>query len=89
VPYCKVSLIRRATGRKPRIFIGSSTEGVPVACEVQALLQYEFEVEIWNQGTIFGLGTAALEALESAVLVYDFGIFVFTPDDEAHVRGQA
>jgi predicted nucleotide-binding protein len=52
-------------------------------------LQYEFEVEIWNQGTIFGLGTAALEALESAVLVYDFGIFVFTPDDEAHVRGQA
>jgi predicted nucleotide-binding protein len=74
--------------KKTRIFIGSSTEGLPVANEVQALLQHEFEVEVWNQDTIFGLGTATLEALESAVLAYDFAIFVFTPDDEAHTRGQ-
>jgi predicted nucleotide-binding protein len=79
---------RASTQKKPRIFIGSSIEGLSKANEVQALLQYEFEVEVWNQGTIFGLGTAPLESLEAAVLAYDFGIFVFTADDEAHMRGQ-
>jgi hypothetical protein len=74
--------------RKPRVFIGSSTQGLPVANAVQVLLQYEFEVEVWNQGTVFGLGTATLEGLESAVLAYDFGIFVFTPDDRAHMKGE-
>jgi predicted nucleotide-binding protein len=73
---------------RPRIFIGSSTEGLPVANQIQASLQYEFETAVWNQGTVFGLGTATLEALESAVLSYDFGIFVFTPDDEVHMRNQ-
>jgi predicted nucleotide-binding protein len=81
-------LDQASTQKKPRILIGSSTEGLPVANEVQALLQYDFEVEVWNQGTIFGLGTATLEGLESAVLAYDFGIFIFTPDDELHMRGQ-
>jgi predicted nucleotide-binding protein len=32
------------------------------------------------------LGSATLEALEAAVESYDFGIFVFTPDDEITVR---
>ena len=74
--------------KKQRVFIGSSTEGLAVANEVQALLQYDFEVEVWNQGTVFGLGSATLEALEAAVLAYDFGIFIFTPVDELHARGQ-
>lgn len=77
-----------STRKKLRIFVGSSTEGLRVANEVQALLQHEFEIEVWNQGTIFGLGTATLEALELAVLAYDFGVFVFTPDDELHARGE-
>jgi predicted nucleotide-binding protein len=70
------------------MFIGSSAEGLPVANQIQLLLQYDFEVEVWNQGTAFGLGTANLEALETAVLSYEFGIFVFTPDDETQMRGQ-
>jgi predicted nucleotide-binding protein len=74
--------------KRYRVFIGSSTEGLSVANEIQSLLQYDFEVEVWNQGTVFGLGTATLEALEAAVLAYDFGIFVFTPVDELHTRGQ-
>src|SRR4051794_9494911 len=67
--------------KKHRVFIGSSTEGLSVANQIQALLQYDLEVEVWNQGTVFGLGTATLEALEAAVVGYDFGIFVFTPVD--------
>lgn len=74
--------------KKQRVFIGSSSEGVSVANQIQALLQYDFDVEVWNQGTVFGLGTATLEALEAAVLAYDFGIFVFTPSDELHAEGR-
>ncbi len=67
---------------KPRVFVGSSTEGLSVAKKIQSELQHDYSVEMWNQGTVFGLGRAAIEALESAVLRYDFGVFVFTPDDE-------
>jgi len=72
----------------PRAFIGSSSEGLEIANNIQTLLEYELHSEIWNQGTIFGLGDATLEALEQAVLAYDFGIFVFTPDDQLHSRGE-
>lgn len=72
----------------PRAFIGSSSEGIEIANNVQTLLEYDLNSEIWNQGTIFGLGDATLEALEQAVLAYDFGIFVFTPDDQLHTRGE-
>ena len=72
----------------PRTFIGSSTEGLPIANKLQALLEYDVNAEIWNQGTVFGLGDGTLEALEQAVLTYEFGIFVFTPDDQLHVRNE-
>jgi predicted nucleotide-binding protein with TIR-like domain len=77
-----------STAKKARIFIGSSTEDLPVANQIQSLLHDEFEIEVWNQNTVFGLGTATLEALEAAVLTYDFGIFVFSPVDEIHRQGQ-
>ena len=72
----------------PRAFIGSSSEGLEIANKIQALLEYDLSSEIWNQGTVFGLGDATLEALEQAVLAYKFGIFVFTPDDQLHTRGE-
>lgn len=74
--------------RKLRVFIGSSREGLSVARKLQASLSEDFLVEIWNQGTVFGLGTNTLESLEKAVEVYDFGVFVFTPDDKLHTRGE-
>lgn len=74
--------------RRPRMFVGSSSEGLHVANEIQKLLQPEIEVDVWNQGATFGLGTATLEALEQAVLAYDFAVFVFSPDDELQSRGK-
>ncbi len=71
---------------KARIFIGSSVEGIEIARAIQSELHREFSVEIWNQNAVFGLGTATIEALEDAVESYDFGIFVFTPDDEIMMR---
>ncbi|RIV21612.1 DUF4062 domain-containing protein [Fibrisoma montanum] len=74
---------------KVRVFIGSSVEGLDVARSIQAELTYDYEIEIWNQGTVFGLGTSTLEALEQAVKSYDIGIFIFTPDDELISRGES
>ena len=74
--------------KKIKIFIGSSMEGLEVARKIQADLSTEFDAEIWNQGTVFGLGDVPIEALEQAVASYDFGIFIFTPDDELNQRGE-
>ncbi len=68
------------TESRPTAFIGSSTEGLGVAENLRALLESDLQAVIWNQGTVFGLGEATLEALERAVLEYDFGIFIFTPN---------
>lgn len=73
---------------KPRIFIGSSSEGLDIANKLQELLSGEFSVVVWNQGTIFGLGTSTLEALEAAVLEFHHAVFVFTPDDQLNIRGE-
>ncbi len=74
---------------KAKVFIGSSSEGLPVAYKIQELLSTaEFSPVVWNQGTVFGLGTATLEALEQAVLEYQAAVFIFTPDDELYRREQ-
>lgn len=73
---------------RPRVFIGSSSEGLIIANKIQELLTQNFSVVVWNQGTVFGLGDSTLEALESAVLEYQFGIFIFTPDDRLQTRGE-
>ena len=85
--YTALDLLGITKSGKPRVFIGSSSEGLKVAKKLQMLLRDDLEVELWNEGTVFGLGTATLEALERAVSVYDVGVFVFTPDDQVHTRG--
>ena len=73
---------------RARIFVGSSSEGLNIANNLQKLLSDEFSVVVWNQGTVFGLGESTLEALEAAVLEYHAAVFVFTPDDQLYMRGQ-
>lgn len=77
---------RIAKSFRPSIFIGSSSEGLSHARQLQAQLR-EYSTQIWNQGTTFGLGASTLESLEKAVLNFDFAIFIFTPDDELLKRG--
>ena len=73
--------------RREKAFIGSSTQGLPVARTLQSLLKNELRCVVWNQGTVFGIGDATIEALEKAVHDFDFGIFVFTPDDTLVKKG--
>jgi len=72
---------------KPKLFIGSSTESLPIAQVLQTHLHRDVDVRLWNQG-IFGLSDYALYALLSAATEFDFAVFVFAADDTVKSRGK-
>jgi predicted nucleotide-binding protein len=72
---------------RPKIFIGSSTEGLKFAQAIQVLLDKICEVQIWSQG-VFGLGRGTLDSLVLSLDNFDFAIFVLTPDDMTVSREQ-
>ncbi len=66
---------------KPRIFIGSSGEGLKVAQYIKHKLQKaEFEVFLWTDD-IFKANSSVLETLLKEASLFDFGIMVATKDD--------
>lgn len=70
---------------KPRVFIGSSVEGLSVAYAVQQNLLHEAEVTVWAQG-VFELSKTTIESLTSALHDNDFAVFIFSPDDLVKIR---
>lgn len=70
---------------KPKVFIGSSREGVKIANAIHGNLTREAECTVWNQG-IFNLSQSTLTDLIRALRESDFGIFVFSPDDVTVMR---
>jgi predicted nucleotide-binding protein len=77
----------KKANKSPKIFIGSSVEGLNVARKIQNALDHEFEPVVWDQGIFDSLGKSYLESLEDALHNHDFAIFVFTADDEITSRG--
>jgi len=71
---------------KPKLFVGSSTKGLPYARALQTNLQYEARVRLWPQG-IFGVGQYPLESLVVVLDDVDFGAFIFLPEDTLIMRG--
>jgi hypothetical protein len=72
---------------KPSIFIGSSSEGLDIAREVELQLLPVADVNLWANG-IFVLGEGTLESLVNALARFDFAIMVLSPDDLLETRGQ-
>lgn len=72
---------------EPRVFLGSSSEGLKIAEGLQAGLSHAHcTVEIWSQN-VFTASNGTMEVLENKTVHSDFAIFVLTPDDMAEVRG--
>jgi len=82
VPRNRTRRPANATGKKkrPRVFIGSSTEGLEIAEYVQLGLQYVADCTVWNQEAL-ALSELVLEGLARRARDYDFAVLVLTPDD--------
>jgi len=70
---------------KPRLFVGSSVEGLPISYAIQENLQFDANVTIWNQG-IFELSSNTLDDLLKRLGSSDFAIFIFKHDDVTQMR---
>jgi len=70
---------------KPRVFVGSSTEGLEVAGLVKSYLSPDYDCVVWNED-VFKANDSFLETLLKAASLFDFGIMVFSSDDETIVR---
>jgi len=70
---------------KPRIFIGSSSEGLEIAIEVKAFFENDYEVYLWTDD-IFKFNENFLETLMKEANLFDFGLLVFTKDDYTKSR---
>ncbi|WP_044362219.1 TIR domain-containing protein [Vibrio fluvialis] len=73
--------------RKPRVFIGSSVESLPIADAIAENLEFDAEVTIWRNGT-FNLSSNALDDLITKAKSVDFSIFIFSPDDLTTMRSR-
>jgi predicted nucleotide-binding protein len=76
------------TENKPSVFIGSSSEGLDVAREVELQLQRDAITTIWKDG-VFGLGSGTLESLMKVLEQFDFAVMVLSPDDLTESRSQS
>ncbi len=67
---------------KPSVFIGSSSEGLPIAERIKKELEGgDFcSVKIWKEG-LFQLNKSYLDSLLKSTIQFDFAILVLTPDD--------
>ncbi|MEM7186000.1 MAG: nucleotide-binding protein [Bacteroidota bacterium] len=73
---------------KPKVFIGSSVEGLNVAEEVFAQIMDKCEVTMWKHG-LFLPGLYPMEVLEKQLKSNQFAILVATPDDKLEKRSES
>lgn len=71
---------------KPKVFIGSSREGLPIANAIHANMTHEAECTVWKDG-VFQPSSSTLADLVRTLRVSDFAVFVFSPDDLTVMRG--
>ena len=82
-PTITVSKVPRG---KPRVFVGSSTEGLQVAEFIQLGLEQAAECTLWTQST-FAPGQTTIESIVDVAVEYDFAVLVLTADDMTVKRG--
>lgn len=73
--------------RVPRILVGSSKEGLPVAHALKELLAPEIDLHLWTD-SFFTAGEYAVETLEDKSKAFDGALVVGTSDDRVISRGE-
>lgn len=73
--------------RLPRLFIGSSAEGLNIAYGVQENLEFDAETTVWKQG-IFKPTRQTLADIVTVMQRTDFAAFIFNADDMLTMRGK-
>src|SRR5690554_6474413 len=73
---------------KPRVFIGSSSEGLIVAEYVKSYLENDFECILWTDD-VFQYNESVFETLLKSASLFDFGIMIATKDDFTKFRGES
>jgi predicted nucleotide-binding protein len=71
---------------KPRVFIGSSSEGLDFAESLNIRLARDCETVVWSSGA-FGVSETYLESLEKALVGVEFAVLIVTADDTRDKRG--
>lgn len=66
---------------KPKIFIGSSTQGYPVAEKVKNCLSSTGDCYLWKDDGVWEVNYSTFDNLLRMVKFFDFGVFVATADD--------
>ncbi|MFV5694398.1 STING domain-containing protein [Flavobacterium sp. LB3P122] len=69
------------TDLKPKIFIGSSTAGLPIAQKVKNYLSVSGNCFLWKEKDIWEPNRSTFDNLIRMSNYFDFGIFVATADD--------
>ena len=71
---------------KPKVFLGSSVEGLPIAHAIMQNLEHDVHCRIWQHA--FPLSHHTIDSLLAELRINDFAIFILSPDDVAKMRGK-
>lgn len=71
----------------PKVFVGSSVEGLKIAYAIQEELKHDADLVIWTQRNL-KLNDTYFFDLYNSIGVFDFAIFVCSPDDPISIRGE-
>lgn len=73
---------------KPTLFIGSSTQRLPIARGLEEMLSDCADVTVWKEAHEFAQNDSLLSSLIKVGELYDFAILVFGQDDCTMMGGQ-
>ncbi len=71
---------------RPTVFIGSSSEALPIAEKIRKLIRPLAQVQVWNSS--FNPGEWTLQVILEHARNSDFGVFIMARDDNSIIRGK-
>jgi hypothetical protein len=70
---------------RPKVFIGSSREGIEIARAFESNLRKDAEVTLWDEN-VFKISETTIDALITQLEQSDHGVFILSPDDRVYIR---